>query len=84
MAAACKEMDALYRLINGIALLDVLQSFATVVGFSLCHRNNLSQLLCLAPGGDGGLLWTSVLQAELLSPAHILEAQCVFLTYQCR
>jgi len=30
--AACKEMDALHRLINGIALLDVLQSFATTVG----------------------------------------------------
>lgn len=32
VATACREMDALHRLINGIALLDVLQSFATVVG----------------------------------------------------
>ncbi len=31
MASACKEMDALHRLLNGIALLDVLQSFATMV-----------------------------------------------------
>ena len=31
MASACKEMDALHRLLNGIALLDVLQAFATMV-----------------------------------------------------
>lgn len=31
VAEACKEMDALHRLVNGIALLDVLQSFATMV-----------------------------------------------------
>ena len=33
MASACKEMDALHRLLNGIALLDVLQSFATMVRY---------------------------------------------------
>ena len=31
VASACREMDALHRLLNGIALLDVLQSFATMV-----------------------------------------------------
>ena len=31
MASTCREMDALHRLLNGIALLDVLQSFATMV-----------------------------------------------------
>ena len=31
VATVCREMDALHRLINSIALLDVLQSFATVV-----------------------------------------------------
>ena len=35
VASACKEMDALHRLLNGISLLDVLQSFAAVVGFPL-------------------------------------------------
>jgi hypothetical protein len=35
VTSACKEMDALHRLLNGIALLDVLQSFAAVVGFPL-------------------------------------------------
>ena len=35
MTSACKEIDALHRLLNGIALLDVLQSFAAVVGFPL-------------------------------------------------
>ena len=37
MATVCREMDALHRLTNGIALLDVLQSFATVVSCSLHH-----------------------------------------------
>lgn len=32
VASACKEMDALHCLLNGVALLDVLQSFAAVVG----------------------------------------------------
>lgn len=35
VTSACKEMDALHRLLNGIALLDVLQSFAAVVNFPL-------------------------------------------------
>ena len=34
VAAVCKKMDVLHRLINGIALLDVLQSFGTVVSCS--------------------------------------------------
>ena len=38
MTSACKEMDALQRLLNGIALLDVLQSFAAVVGFLLVRN----------------------------------------------
>ena len=37
VATVCREMDALHRLTNGIALLDVLQSFATVVSCSLHH-----------------------------------------------
>ena len=46
MASACKEMDALHRLLNGVALLDVLQSFAAVVGSRSLHMHVLK---CAAP-----------------------------------
>ena len=44
MASACEEMDALHRLLNGIALLDVLQSFATMVRYVFC-TSGLCRLL---------------------------------------
>ncbi len=44
VATVCREMDALHCLINGIALLDVLQSFATVVGCHLSHFHGVSDL----------------------------------------